>query len=79
MPSGDLDSVKTIEIYDDPVNVVGVPQTTSKAVTLRITVKSGSDSETFNKTFHAIQVDDLWAWVLASGAVKSYKAGVCPP
>jgi hypothetical protein len=77
-PSAELVSLKTVETYDDPLNVPGVPQRSSKAVTLKLTVRSGEQGETGNQTFHAVPVGDRWAWVLSTSDANAYKSGSCP-
>jgi hypothetical protein len=74
----ELTSAKTMEIYDDRINVLGVPQRTSKAVTLKISGKSGETSASFTRTLHAVLVSGRWAWVLPNADARAYKAGACP-
>ena len=53
LPSGvDVD---VDEVYDDPINVEGIPERTSKAVTM--TLSKGSDKETV--TAHAVLPVDV--------------------
>jgi hypothetical protein len=40
----------TVEIYDDPIDVPGIPQRTSKAVTLKIAVRQGDATESVTRT-----------------------------
>lgn len=74
----DLVSVKKIETYRAPIRVVGVPQRTSTAVTLRITVTDGTVRSSFTRTFHAVWTGRRWAWVFANADVSAYRAGRCP-
>jgi hypothetical protein len=74
----ELQSIKTVEVYDDPLHSPGVPQTTSKAVTLKITVRAGTETGAITRTMHAVNIGTRWAWVLRSSDVASYKAGECP-
>jgi hypothetical protein len=76
--SAELVSVKTVEIYDDALDLRGVPQKSSKAVTLKITVRSGDQQETANQTLHAVPVGNRWAWVLSESDAAAYKSGSCP-
>ncbi len=76
--SGEIESFDVIEVYDDPINVIGVPEKTSKAVTMRFTVTAGDLRETITDTAHAVQVGDHWVWLLTPGDVRDYKAGTCP-
>jgi hypothetical protein len=76
--SGEIESFDVIEVYDDPINVIGVPEKTSKAVTMKFTVAAGDLRETITDTAHAVQVGDHWVWLLTPGDVRDYKAGACP-
>jgi hypothetical protein len=77
-PSAELVSVKTVEVYDDALDLPGVPQESSKAVTLKISIRSGDQQQTFSQTFHAVPVGNRWAWVLSKSDAAAYKSGVCP-
>jgi hypothetical protein len=74
----ELESLRVIETYDDPIDALGVPEKTSTAVTVEVEVTQGSDSETFTDTFHAIAVDGRWVWVLPPADVRAFRNGVCP-
>lgn len=74
----ELKSLRVIETYEDPIDVLGVPEKTSTAVTVEITVTDGSESETVTDTFHAIAVNGKWVWILPPADVRAFKAGTCP-
>jgi hypothetical protein len=79
--SGDLPelvSIKTVEVYDDPLDLKGIPQKSSKAVTYKLTLKSGDQQESTTQTSHAVLVGDHWTWILKDADLASYKAGDCP-
>jgi hypothetical protein len=46
-------SVSVVEVYDDPIDVPGIPEKTSKAVTVKLSARS----ESSNATMHAILHD----------------------
>jgi hypothetical protein len=78
-PAGiEVTGFKTVEIYDDPIDVPGVPQKTSKAVTYTLTLTQGSATEEQTFTSHAVQVGDRWAWIFGAEDAKAYKAGTSP-
>jgi hypothetical protein len=77
--SAELSDVDVVEEYDEPISLPHVPEKTSKAVTLRLTVRSGEASETDTDTYHAVDVGGRWAWVLESQDVAAYERGECPP
>jgi len=74
----ELKQVETVEIYDDPIDVIGVPEKTSKAVTLKITVTDGEQDETFTDTYHAVPTEGRWRWILPGADVRAFQAGDCP-
>ena len=59
-------------------NLAGVPEKTSTAVTVRITLTDGEDEETSTDTFHAVAVDGEWKWVLTPAGARAFKQGICP-
>lgn len=69
-----FDHVSVVDVYDDPISIVGVPERSSKAVTLKLTV----GDQSVNQTFHAVLHDGRWTWVLPASDVAAYKAGQCP-
>jgi hypothetical protein len=70
-----LDRIQVKEVFDDPIDVEGVPERTSKAVTVRAVFSGG---EEFTDTAHAVLVDGRWRWVLTPEDLDSYQAGDCP-
>ena len=76
--SVEIVSFDVIETYDDPINIVGVPEKTSKAVTYRLRARSGDQTETVTDTAHAVQLGDEWVWLLTQSDARDYKAGTCP-
>jgi hypothetical protein len=76
--SGELVSFDVLEVEDDPLSAPEIPETTSKAVTMKYSVRAGDETETFRDTAYAIQIGSHWVWVLAPGDVRDYKAGSCP-
>lgn len=76
--SGEIESFKVQETYEDPLNVPGIPERSGTAVTLKVVVRSGDDKQTYIDTAHAIQVGDHWVWLLTPSDFRDYKAGNCP-
>lgn len=75
IPVGQLDSIETLDVFDDPVQIPGAGEQPAKAVRVRITSTDGK-SVTF--VSHEVKVGDKWYWVLNDSAVTAYKAGRCP-
>lgn len=68
-----LKSIKTLETYDDPVDV-GAKSLPSQAVTVRVT----SDDGVTTATMHAVSVHGKWRWVLQSADRVAYESAKCP-
>jgi hypothetical protein len=76
--AGVLASVKTLQVYDDGLDIVGIPQHSSKAVSVRLTVRSGTATQSLTATAHVVWTGERWAWVLPASDALAYKAGRCP-
>lgn len=68
------ETFKVLDVVDDPIHVQGVPQTSSKLVT--ITVHSpGVTSLTYR--LHAVAVSGRWAWILGDRFIAAIDRGKC--
>jgi uncharacterized protein YchJ len=76
--TGELVSVETVAVSDDYLDMKSIPQKSSKAVTYKVTVKSGGQQQTFTETSHAVLVGDHWTWITTDSELDSYKPGECP-
>jgi len=76
--TGELVSVETVAVVDEPLDVKSIPQKSSKAVTYKVTLKSGGQQQTFTETAHAVLVGDHWTWIMTDSELNSYKPGECP-
>lgn len=74
---GELVSVETVEVYDDPIDVKSIPQKRSTAVTYKATVNLDGQQETSTETAHAVQVGDHWTWIMTDSELAPFKAGKC--
>lgn len=72
---GNLDSIKVLEVYDDPVDIPGSGQVPAKAVRVQLTSSNGKLRPFVN---HEVKVGSDWRWVMNRKAVKAYRAGRCP-
>jgi len=72
---GNLDSIKVLEVYDDPVDIPGSGRVPAKAVRVQLTSSSRKLRPFVN---HEVKVGSSWRWVLNRKAVKAYRAGRCP-
>jgi hypothetical protein len=72
---GWLDSIETLDVYNDPVDIPGSGEVPAKAVRVRLT---SSDGEATTFVNHEVKVGPRWRWVLNGPAVSAYRAGRCP-
>lgn len=75
IPSGQLDSIEVLDVFDDPIQIPGTGKQQAKAVRVRITSTS---AKTVTFVSHEVNVGTRWYWVLNAKAVAAYKAGSCP-
>lgn len=73
-----LAGVETVEMYEQPIDIEAVPEKTSKAVTLKITLETNGREGSSTHTFHAVRLPARWAWYFGNAHVAAYRDGVCP-
>jgi hypothetical protein len=66
---------QTVEVFDDRMDVPGVPEKSGKAVTFKLTVGNGSTS---TLTRHVILHQGKWYWTYLASDLEKYGAGSCP-
>ncbi len=74
-PTGDLESIEVLDVFDDNAVIPGIQDGEAKAVTVRVNSLEG-DSDTFVN--HQVKVGEKWRWVLNADAVRAYQQGECP-
>jgi len=74
-----LGPVRTLDVVDAPLHRDGIPQTTGKQVTLKITAVAGQMRDSWEQSFRAVRVAGRWVWILPDADVDDYRAGRCPP
>jgi hypothetical protein len=72
------DGPPLVETYEDPIDVEGIPEKTSTAVTYRATVRLATGEETFADTGHLVDRGGGWRWILAPEDVRAYEDDACP-
>jgi hypothetical protein len=77
-PSTELRSFDVLEVTDDAAAIAGIPEESSKAVTVEITIGVNGDSRSALDTLHAVLVDGRWAWVFPPGVYQAYASGSSP-
>jgi hypothetical protein len=74
-PTGDLESIEVLDVFDDEAVIPGIMDGESKAVRIRVNSFEG-DSDTFVN--HEVKVGERWRWVLNTSAVRAYAQKRCP-
>jgi hypothetical protein len=74
-PSGDLESIEVLDVFDDDAAIPGIEEGEAKAVRVRVNSLQG-DTDTFVN--HQVKVGEKWRWVLNADAVRAYQQGRCP-
>lgn len=58
------------EVYDEQIVIPGTSTSaTAKAITIRMTLRSGTESGELTDTFHEIDVDGAWRWSMTSDRI----------
>ncbi len=68
------ESFHVLDVHDEPIDVKGVPQQTSKLVTISFRVP-GNTALTYR--LHAVAVGGRWTWILGDGFLKQLGHGRC--
>ena len=76
--TGTFASFDVLDVYDEPVESTAIPESTSKAVRVRFTIRAGRVIETVEDTLHAVWIGHRWAWYLRAAARQAYQEGRCP-
>ena len=75
VPTGQLDSIEILDVFDEKTEGLSLGDEPSKAVRVRLTLADGGSTTFVN---HEVKVGDRWRWVLNKAAINAYKAGTCP-
>ena len=74
-PTGNLESIEVLDVFDDEAVIPGIEQGETKAVRVRVNSLEG-DSDTFVN--HEVKVGEKWRWVLNARAYRAYQQKRCP-
>ena len=66
---------RVLRVRDDPITVRGVPQRTSKLVTITLRQREKTNGLTYN--MHAVRVGDRWVWILGKRFLNQVEQGRC--
>jgi hypothetical protein len=78
-PIAQLRKVVVLGIKDAPLDVANIPQKTAKRITLKVTVGIGKQQVSLDRSYHAVDVDGAWRWMLDDGAIAAFRRGLCAP
>ena len=73
--SGRLDSIETLDVFDDETRGLLLGNEPTKAVRIRLTLTDGGSTTFVN---HEVKVGERWRWVLNQAAIEAYGSGRCP-
>jgi hypothetical protein len=76
--AGRLEAFEVLETADETIAAAGIPETVSKAVSVRFRIGSNGSTHTGSERLHAIQVEGRWAWILPESAYRAYETGSRP-
>jgi hypothetical protein len=72
---GTIDSVVVLDVRDRPLTVYGLtPRTPAKQVEVRVV----TDETEYTSTYHVVNVQESWRWVLSDSAARGFERGPCP-
>jgi hypothetical protein len=66
---------RVLDVRDEPIHVRGVPQRTSKLVTITFRQPSKSNGLTYH--LHAVAAANRWVWILGSPFLSKLAQGRC--
>jgi hypothetical protein len=66
---------RVLSVRDDPIAVRGVPQRTSKLVTITLRQRDKANGLTYH--LHAVRVHGRWTWILGKRFLSSLAQGRC--
>ena len=75
IPVGSLDSIETLDVFDDETRGLRLGNEPTKAVRIRLTLTDGGSTTFVN---HEVKVGERWRWVLNQAAIEAYESGRCP-
>jgi hypothetical protein len=71
--------VSVLGVRDELFSVPALGRTGTKAVSYRLTIRSGgSDPTVISHTGHLIAQEGHWRWTLSAGSFQSFRQGFCP-
>ena len=67
---------RVLDVQDDPIHIQGVPQRTSKLVTINFHQR-GKASGGLTYRLHAVEVGGRWSWILGGRFLTAVAHGRC--
>jgi hypothetical protein len=77
---GTVAKIVVVRVVDESVGVAGeTAKSKGAAITLRLRMRSpAGEASDVTDTFHAVAVEQAWAWILPPDRYHAYRAGRCP-
>lgn len=75
IPVGRLDSIETLDVFDDETRGLRLGNEPTKGVRIRLTLTDGGSTTFVN---HEVKVGERWRWVLNQAAIEAYESSRCP-
>ena len=72
---GTIDSVVVLDVQDRPLTVYGLPPRTAAK---RVEVRVVTDETEYTATYHVVDVEQQWRWVLTDKAARGFERRACP-
>jgi len=66
---------RVIDVRDEPIDVKGVPEKTSKLVTISFHRRGNANTLTYR--LHAVNDDGRWVWILGARFISEVEHGRC--
>lgn len=66
---------RVLDVRDEPIDVEGVPQKTSKLVTISFRRRGAANALTYR--LHAVAVSGRWVWILGARFITQVESGRC--
>jgi hypothetical protein len=67
--------IRVVSVRNDPIAVRGVPQRTSKLVTITLRQREKTNGLTYH--LHAVRIRDHWVWILGQRFLREVAQGRC--
>lgn len=74
----ELVGVRELDVYDDSLDLQGIPQREAKVVSLRLETREGGEVARNLVTAYAVEVDGSLRWIMSPAELDAFRGGGCP-